>query len=138
MIKIFVQISNVDFAKVSALSIHFFLWLKKWKLLAITKILRDYSHRFLESFDWICLDLLIAKLNAYGFDRNALKLFYDCFRKRSQNAKLSFSFSVCLDIIYGLMQGSILGPQLFNLDIYGLFFEGCGSGFADFADDINL
>lgn len=138
MIKIFVQISNVDFVKVSALSIHFFLWLKKWKLLAITKILRGYSHRFLESFEWICLDLLIAKLNAYGFDRNALKLFYDYLRERFQNAKLSFSFSFCLDIIYGLMQGSILWPQLFTLHIHGLFFEGCGSGFADFADDTTL
>ena len=31
----------------------------------------------LKAFDCMCLDLLIAKLNAYGFDRNALKLIYD-------------------------------------------------------------
>ena len=28
-------------------------------------------------FDCTCQDLLIAKLNAYGFDQNALKIIYD-------------------------------------------------------------
>ena len=35
------------------------------------------------AFDCICHDLLIAKLNPYGFDRNALKPIYDCFSDRS-------------------------------------------------------
>ena len=34
-------------------------------------------------FDCICHDLLTAKLNAYGFDRNPLKLIYDCLSDRS-------------------------------------------------------
>ena len=37
-----------------------------------------------KSFDCICHDLLIAKLSAFGFDRNALKLIYDYLSNRSQ------------------------------------------------------
>ena len=33
-------------------------------------------------------------------------------------------------------QGSILGPLLFNIDLYDLFFEDYSSEFANFADDI--
>ena len=37
----------------------------------------------LKAFDWICHDLLIAKLNAYGFNRSPLKLIYDYLSDRS-------------------------------------------------------
>ena len=36
------------------------------------------------AFDCMCHDLLIAKLNAYGFDKNVLKLIYDYLSDRSQ------------------------------------------------------
>ena len=44
------------------------------------------------------------------------------------------SFSVDLDIIYGVSQESILGPLLFNMDPCDLFFEDYSSDFATFAD----
>ena len=86
----------------------------------------------------ICHDLLIAKLNAYGFDRNALKLIYDYLSDRSQKTKVDSSFSAYLDIICGVPQGSILGPLLFNLDLCDLFLEDYSSDFANFADDTTL
>ena len=37
----------------------------------------------LKAFDCICHNLLIAKLNAYGFDRSAVKLIYNYLSDRS-------------------------------------------------------
>ena len=94
-------------------------------------VLTDLS----KAFDCICNDLLIAKLNAYGLERNTLKLAYDYLSNRSQKTKVGSSFSVYLDIVYGVPQGSILGPLLFNIDLCDLFFENYSSDFANFADD---
>ena len=38
----------------------------------------------LKAFDCVCHYLLIAKLNAYGFNQNALKINYDYLSDRSQ------------------------------------------------------
>ena len=94
-------------------------------------ILTDLS----KAFDYICHDLLIATLKAYGFDRNALKLIYDQFSDRSPKTKACSLFSVCLDIVYSVPQGSILGPLLLIIDLYDLFFEDYSSYFANVTDD---
>ena len=52
-------------------------------------ILADVS----KAFYCICHNLLIAKLKAYGFNRNALKLIYDYLSDTSQKIKVSSSFS---------------------------------------------
>ena len=44
-------------------------------------------------------------------------------------------FSAYLEIIYGVPQGSILEPLLFNIDLCDLFFEDYSSDLAKFADD---
>ena len=69
-------------------------------------VLTDLS----KTFDCICHDLLIVKLNAYGLEQSALKLVYDYFSNRSQKTKIGSSFSTYLDIVYGVPQGSMLGP----------------------------
>ena len=94
-------------------------------------ILTDLS----KAFEYICHDLLITKLNAYGFYRNALKVIYDYLSGRSQKSKLASSFSANLDIIYAVPQGSMLRALLFNTDLYDLFLEDYSSDFANFADD---
>ena len=94
-------------------------------------VLTDLS----KTFDCICHDLLIVKLNAYGLEQNAVKLVYDYLSNRSQKTKVGSSFSTYLDIVYGVPQGSILGPLLFNIDLCDLFFKNYSSDFADFADD---
>ena len=73
-------------------------------------ILTDLS----EAFDLISYDLLIAKLNANGFDQVTLELIHSYLCDRSQSVKVGYSFSKELDILCGVPQGSILGPLLFN------------------------
>ena len=92
-------------------------------------VLTDLS----KAFDCICHDLLIAKLNIYGLERNALKLVYDYVSNRSQKTKVGSSFSTYFDIFYGVPQGSIHGPLLFNIDLCDLFF--LKTTVANFADD---
>ena len=94
-------------------------------------ILTDLS----KAFDCISHDLLIAKLNAYGFDKNALNVIHNCLFERSQKTKVGSSFSNLLDILYGVPQGSILGPLLFNINLCGLFLCEYSSEFSNFADD---
>ena len=45
------------------------------------------------------------------------------------------SFSDLLDIFYGVLQGSILGPLLFNINLCDLFPSEYSSEFSNFADD---
>ena len=94
-------------------------------------ILTDLS----KAFDCICYDLLIAKLNAYGFDKKALKLIYDYLNGRSQKIKVGSLFSSELDISYGVPQESIFGLLLFNIDVCDLFFVSITSDIANYADD---
>ena len=91
-----------------------------------------------KAFDCICHDLFIAKLSAYGLEQNALKLVYDYLSNRSQKTKVGSSISTYLNIVFGVRQGSILGPLLFNIDPCDLFFENYSSYFANFANDTTL
>ena len=53
-------------------------------------------------------DLIIAKLNTYGFDQNKLNVIHNHLFERSQKTKVGFSFSDLLDILYGI-------PPRFNI-----------------------
>ena len=75
-----------------------------------------------KAFDCMTHDLLIAKLHAPNFDMNALNLIFDYLTKRKQRVKINSSFSSYLDIFQGVLQGSILGPLVFNFSVIYSYF----------------
>ena len=68
-----------------------------------------------KAFDCLDHELLIVKLNAYGFSLTALKLVYNYLSNRKQRSKINSAYSSLLEILFGVPQGSILGPLLFNI-----------------------
>ena len=97
-------------------------------------VLMDLS----KAFDTLNHELLIAKLHAYGFSREALKLVYSYLTDRWQRTKINNSFSSWTELLLGVPQGSVLGPILFNIYINDLFWINELTSVCNFADDTTL
>ena len=87
-----------------------------------------------KAFDCLPHDLLIAKLDAYGFKNDALYLIFNYLNNRNQRVKINSSFSSFQNIISGVPQGSLLGPLLFNIFLTDIFLF-CPTEIASYADD---
>ena len=66
-------------------------------------ILTDLS----KAFDCILHELLIAKLAAYGFDYQSLRIMESFLSNKQQRTKINNAFSRYSEIIYGVPQASI-------------------------------
>ena len=88
-----------------------------------------------KAFDCLSHELLIAKLDAFGFDKKSLTLVYSYLSNRKQRVIVNHSYSSWKDILFGVPQGSILGPLLFNIYICDMFYFLENFDIANYADD---
>ena len=76
-------------------------------------ILMDLS----KTYDCILHNLLIAILDAYGLDRNSLRIMLSYLSNRIQRVKMGTWLSKYDKIKSGVPQGFVHGPLLFNISI---------------------
>ena len=88
-----------------------------------------------KAFDSLDHKFLIAKLNAYGFEKGSLELIYSYLSFRKRRVKINNYFSDWGNITSGVPQGSILGPLQISIFINGIFFFIKEIDIANYADD---
>ena len=76
-----------------------------------------------KAFDCIPHELIIVKLEAYGFNIDPLKVIHDYLSNRKQKFKANDdAYSLWKYIFYGATQESILDPLLISIDLCDLFY----------------
>ena len=91
-----------------------------------------------KAFDTVDHDILLAKLEHYGIRGSANQWLKSYLSNRSQFVYVNNFSSVLKPVIYGVPQGSVLGPLLFLIYINDLHFSIKSSETYHFADDTLL
>ena len=87
-----------------------------------------------KAFDCLSHQLIIAKLNACGLSRSTLKLIQSYLSERKQRTKINQARSSWEEILFGVPQGSILGPILSKIFLSDLVLVVQNVDFASYAD----
>ena len=88
-----------------------------------------------QAFDCFPYDLTIDKCNAYGFSLSAAMLMKSYLCNRKQRTKINTAYSSWEEILFGVPQGSISRPLLFNIFVCDLFLIMNKVDFSSYADD---
>ena len=89
-------------------------------------------------FDCLHHELLIAKLDAYGFDIKSGKLIQQYLSNRKQRVNVDNAQSSWKEILYQIPQGPVLDPLIFNIFLCDLFYFLEEVAVASYADDTTL
>ena len=79
--------------------------------------------------------VLIAKVHAYRFNKTSTEYLKDYLSHRKLKIKIYKTFSNWTNILHGVPQGSILGPQIFTVFLYDLFLFKPNIDLVSYADD---
>ena len=91
-----------------------------------------------KAFDTLNHDLLIAKVEAYGFSENNPNYIQCYLGNRLQRTNVNNDFSLRKYIFAGVPKGSILGPLMFNIYINDIFLFADNACLSNYADDATL
>ena len=113
--------------------------MEKWKKIVdyggvFSELLRD----LFKAFDCIPRDFIIAKLEAFSFQTDALNVVYDYLPNRKQRIKINATFRCWKNIKYGVLQRPILGPLLIGIYLRDLFYFLKHLDIASYVDDTTI
>ena len=94
-------------------------------------VLMDLS----KAYDCLPHDLLLAKMEAYGFSIGNLELMNSYLVGKKQRVEIATTFSSRQEIKLGVPHGSVLGSFQFNLFINDFFYHIQHSQVCNFAGD---
>lgn len=93
-----------------------------------------------KAFDCVDHDILLKKLEFYGVRGVALDWFRSFLSGRTQRVRMNDVTSDVIEVRFGVPQGSVIGPTLFNLYVndLGKYMESSDTLLVNYADDTNL
>src|ERR1043165_7700875 len=137
-IKIFYIHCNTDFNQVTTFMSLLDIQDKIYKAIDNDEFSIGIFLHLAKAFDTVNHEILIAKLNHYGIRGKPLEWFKSYLTSRTQRVNCNGCLSNLQAILFGVPQGSILGPLLFLIYINDLPNSSTLLRFILFADDSNV